>query len=47
MPIANIYIKFSHYDKEQKDSERVLTNKYEEMILDEVINKLQKQIATC
>lgn len=41
MPIANIYIKFSHKDKDEAEnlSERVLTNKYQELVLDEIIQK--------
>ena len=49
MPIANIYIKFCHKDKEDGEnvSERVLTNKYEELVLDEIIRKFQDQISHC
>lgn len=49
MPIANIYIKFCHVDKEDGENlnERVLTNKYQELVLDEIITKLQEQINLC
>ena len=30
VPIANIYLKFSHYDKQDVNEETLLTNKYQE-----------------
>ena len=49
MPIANIFIKFCHKDKNESEnlSERILTNKYEELILDEIISKLKEKIELC
>lgn len=49
VPIANIYFKFSHKDLSQKhliqdEESAVLTNKYQEIIIDELLAKIDQKI---
>ena len=48
VPIANIYFKISHYDKsEQNTEETLLTNQYQEKIVDKLADELKTNIEMC
>lgn len=50
VPIANIYFKISHFDKSEAQNhgeETLLTNKYQEQVIDKLCDELKSNIETC